>query len=280
MKIAAFGDIHSNHFALEACLARAEALGADEVVFLGDYVSDCACPQKTLALLRQAAIRWPCRQIRGNREEYLLAHADHPGDGWSRGSQSGSLLYTYENLTPADLEAFRRMPISMTVRPDGAAPFEICHGAPWRTRWMLLPGTSQADEALAAMRTGLLLCAHTHEAFVLERDGRMIVNGGAVGVPTNGQRDAGFAMIESVAGQWRAELVRVRYDVEAAVREFRESGFMDAAGVWARAVAATLRTGGRYQEECIRLVERYAREAGPAADREALWQRAAKALGI
>ena len=45
MLIAAFGDIHSNHFALEACLDVVERMGIDGIVFLGDYVSDCPCPE-------------------------------------------------------------------------------------------------------------------------------------------------------------------------------------------------------------------------------------------
>jgi len=76
MKIAAFGDIHSNHFALEACLAEADRIGIDGIVFLGDYVSDCACPQKTLSLLREIALKHQCWFIRGNREEYMMDHAD------------------------------------------------------------------------------------------------------------------------------------------------------------------------------------------------------------
>lgn len=60
MRIAAFGDIHSNHIALKACMDAAERGGVDGVVFLGDYVSDCACPQKTLSLLREIGSSYRC----------------------------------------------------------------------------------------------------------------------------------------------------------------------------------------------------------------------------
>jgi len=280
MKIAAFGDIHSNHFALEACLDAAERLGIDGVVFLGDYVSDCPCPQKTMRLIRQTVARFPVWMIRGNREEYLLRHRENPMDGWSWNSRTGSLLYTYENLSENDLDDFAAMPICMKVHPEGMSPFEICHGAPWQTRLMLRPDTSESDAVMNAMSTGQLLCAHTHERYVYCKNGKTIVNGGALGLPTGGRTDASFAVIEFRHGEWIPGLKWAAYDIDAAVREFRESGFMEAAKVWARAMAAALRTGRDYAVECLRLVEEYVRMSGLPFDSEVLWERAAEKLEI
>lgn len=279
MKIAAFGDIHSNHIALRACLDAVEKIGVDGIVLLGDYVSDCACPQKTMALLREIAERFPCRIIRGNREEYMIDHADGK-NVWQNNSQSGSLLYTYENLTVEDIEWFRSLPIAMKVEMDGAPDFEICHGAQWQTRVMLLPGTEYVDEMLSRMETDMMLCAHTHEAFIIEKDGKTIVNGGSLGLPCSGDNAAAFAMIELVDGRWMPRLVRVAYDVDAVVHEFHESGFMERGHVWARAMAKTICTGRDFTMECIGLVERYSKDEGLPFHAEALWQRAAAELGI
>ncbi len=38
MKLALLSDIHANLPALEACLEAVEALGADRIAFLGDFV--------------------------------------------------------------------------------------------------------------------------------------------------------------------------------------------------------------------------------------------------
>ena len=279
MKIAAFGDIHSNHIALRACLDAVEKIGVDGIVLLGDYVSDCACPQKTMVLLREIAERFPCRIIRGNREEYMIDHADGK-NVWQDNSQSGSLLYTYENLTAEDIGWFRSLPIAMKVEMDGAPDFEICHGAQWQTRVMLLPGTEHADEMISRMETDLMLCAHTHEAFIIEKDGKTIVNGGSLGLPCNGDNAAAFAMIELIDGKWMPRLMRIEYDMDAVERDFRESGFMERGHVWARAMLATLRTGRDFTMECIGLVERYSQEKGLPFHAEELWQRAAAELGI
>lgn len=279
MRIAAFGDIHSNHIALEACMDAVEKIGVDGIAFLGDYVSDCACPQKTLSLMREISGRYRCWFIRGNREEYMIDHADGLNE-WRNNSRNGSLLYTYENLRAEDIAWFRGLPIAMKVALEEAAPFEICHGAPWKTRVMLLPGTDYAEETFEKMETDMMLAAHTHAAFVLERGEKTIVNGGALGLPTQGRMGASFSMIEYENGRWTPRLMNVKYDVEAVVREFRESGFMERGHVWARAIAALLRTGRDYSMECLRLVETFSVETGKPFDCEELWIRAADVLGI
>ena len=49
MKYALLSDIHSNLHALDACLAHAQALGAERVVILGDLVSYGAFPAEVVA---------------------------------------------------------------------------------------------------------------------------------------------------------------------------------------------------------------------------------------
>ena len=279
MRIAAFGDIHSNHIALEACLAKLEQIEVDGIVFLGDYVSDCAYPQKTLELMREAAKRYRCWFIRGNREEYMIDHADGKSI-WKNNSQSGSVLYTYENLTQDDIEWFRSLPITMKVEIEDAPPFEICHGGHFRSRLMLLPGREEFDEELALMETNLMLCAHTHETFICEKDGKTIANGGCVGLPSKGQTGASFILLELIEGKWVPQLIRVDYDVEAVIREFHGSGFMDRGHVWARAVTKSLRTGQYYTLQCIELVNQYAKETAISFEEETLWQRAAEVLEL
>ena len=51
MKLAVIGDIHSNHIALETCIEHALARNVDEFLFLGDYVSDCPYPQRTMKII-------------------------------------------------------------------------------------------------------------------------------------------------------------------------------------------------------------------------------------
>ena len=71
-KIAVIGDIHSNHIGLERCIGHALERDVDEFLFLGDYISDCAYPQKTMQIIYEMDHNYPCIFIRGNREDYML----------------------------------------------------------------------------------------------------------------------------------------------------------------------------------------------------------------
>ena len=44
MRIAVMADIHSNHIALEKCIEEAKRKGAEEFLFLGDYIGELAHP--------------------------------------------------------------------------------------------------------------------------------------------------------------------------------------------------------------------------------------------
>ncbi len=280
MKIAALGDIHGNHYALEACLEQIEKLHIQTIAFLGDYITDCPCPEKTIALLRQAQERYQTYFVRGNREDYMLSHHDDPHDGWTYGSRYGSLLYTYERLTEEDLAWFRSMPESMQVQIDGAESFEICHGSMKTNRYLLLPGSSEWETTPESMKTDLLLCAHSHQSFIHEAHGKWIVNGGSVGVNVQDRTDADFAVIEYSENRWIPQLIRVPYDTDSAIKEFYESGFIDKANVWARAVMGILKTGRHYPMECLQAVNRMKNELNVQDHEEYLWEYVAQRLGI
>ena len=72
MRIAAMGDIHSNHIALEACMRWVYQNDIDGIAFLGDYVSDCPYPQKTMQSARRIISRFKeqngtviCKELKG-----------------------------------------------------------------------------------------------------------------------------------------------------------------------------------------------------------------------
>lgn len=46
MKILIMGDIHSNYVAFEKCIEEINSV--DKIIMLGDYVSDCPYPQRTM----------------------------------------------------------------------------------------------------------------------------------------------------------------------------------------------------------------------------------------
>ena len=281
MKIAVLGDIHSNHIALEACLDRIHAERADGIAFLGDYVSDCAYPQKTMRLLHEAEEKYTTWFIRGNREDYLLDHRMKLSEDWHYCSQSGSLLYTYENLTGSDLRFFESMPIGMEVKIDRYEPFEICHGSMQSNRKLFMGDCKEAREVIDEMNTKLLICGHCHHHYELTVGEKTLVNAGSVGGPFNDSHCAEMVMLTAEEGEdWQYEKIYVPFDTEAVIKEFTTSGLMEKANVWSRALIASLKENRNYNMEVVEIVSKACRKRKLPFDTEELWQEAADKLGI
>ena len=92
-------------------------------------MSDCAYPQKTMEFLYRLKENYDCMFIRGNREEYMLAYAKSSEKNWKPCSASGSLFYTYENLTKRDLDFFASMENHGTASYPGCPKLTVCHGS-------------------------------------------------------------------------------------------------------------------------------------------------------
>ena len=245
MRLAVIADMHGNSHALEAILADAERVGVDAMAFLGDFVSDCADPEGVLALAREAARAYPCWAVRGNREEYQVRYAEGQ-EAWRADSRTGSLLYTAQRLSAADIAYFRRLPRSLGLSVDERPGILLCHGSPWATRDLLTPGSALLEQALShAAQAGhaLLLLGHCHVPFVLRKGGVLAVNPGAAGLPEDGDPRACWALATCEKGEWSAQLMRVKYDIAGAVRQMEERGLADMAPWWARCIAHTMRTG-------------------------------------
>ncbi|MDO4264306.1 MAG: metallophosphoesterase family protein, partial [Deinococcus sp.] len=76
MKIAIFGDIHGNRFALEAVLADIEAQCPDAWVNLGDGLFGGADPAGAWALQRRIHSEHSALEVRGNTDERLAEPLD------------------------------------------------------------------------------------------------------------------------------------------------------------------------------------------------------------
>ncbi len=278
MRIAVLSDIHSNRAALEAVLAHSVAASPEWYVFLGDYVTDCPYPHKTVELLRTFAETHKCVFIRGNREDYILNNRNTP-QGWTYGSKTGALKYTFENLTAEDLDWFASMPISMRVELPGAEPFTACHGSPEQSNYLFHADTPEAEQMIARQQTRLTLCGHSHIPFVFRRGDKLLVNPGALGMPVNNQTRAQYAMLE-YNGCWQPEILSVEYDIEKTAAEFSQSGLLEKSRVWGRGLIGTIREGVNYTVMAVRLVEKMSRETGIPVTDEALWEAAAQELNI
>ena len=222
MKIAVISDIHGNRLALEAVLDDIVRQGVDGTFNLGDLVSGPMEPNWVADILMDLDIP----TVRGNHDRFLI---DNPPDK----------LDAVDRFAQERMEARHRA--FMNSLPETLAFMDdvfLCHGTPtsdedpWLDGWWTGRTSTQPDEQdVAAKAEGfdypVLLCGHTHiPRAVRLRDGRLIVNPGAVGIQFNiGSPDARYAIIERRDGKFHPSFYAVPYDYFGAARQAEANGF-------------------------------------------------------
>ena len=283
-KIAVIGDIHSNYVAFEKCIEHTLKQNPDEFLFLGDYISDCPYPQKTMEIVYEMDKNYRCRFIRGNREDYMLNHRKNPGERWTYSSASGSLLYTYENLTERDFHFFESLDIKGYYEKAGYPPFRYCHGSLVRSNEILEPEGENTVVLMKSLDVNLLVSGHVHFQEEKVYDGKKILHPGAVGVSWYFDGKTQYMMLHGSKAGWEAEFFQLDYDVEKIVKDFETSGLNQKAPAWSKITIHTLRTGTDYNSACLRRASKLCEEAEGSATwpdiPEKYWQQALQEFGI
>ncbi len=273
MRAAVLSDIHSNYHAFRACYEDAVKHGAEQFIFLGDYVSDLAEPEKTMDLVYEIQAKYPTVCLRGNREGYMLACRDGTVS-FSRGSKSGSLLFTYERLRQKDIAFFQSLRIAQTVE-IGGIPMEIAHAVRNNDRYYFDHRDGRIADVFAMLDCQYLLTGHSHRQYIQRAAGKTILNPGSVGIPQGGARWPQYALLDIAQGQVSCLFREVPYDLENAIHAQFASGLADYARYWAIGVLYDILTG----EEWVLKLLRHVQEAGGVHE-EKVWHRAAVELGM
>lgn len=283
-KIAVMGDIHSNHIALETCINHALERNVDEFIFLGDYISDCAYPQKTMRIIYDINKKYKCRFIRGNREDYMLNHRKHPDEIWRYASTSGSLLYTYENLSEDDLDFFESLAIKGLYEKEGFPSFRYCHGSLASSREYLSEENENTEVIMKELDVDFLIGAHTHIQESRSFGNKKLINPGSVGIPKYHNGKSQYMILHGTSSGWDEEFFQLAYDVDAVVKEYETSGLDKKAPWWTKINIHLLYTGEDHSSSCIMLARKLCREAGDEVNGleipEKYIEMAAKALNL
>ena len=244
IRLAIISDIHSNHIALDRSIEAAKEKGAAEFLFLGDYLGELAYPERTLDRIRELKKEYPCTFIRGNKEDYWIDHAAgrHADWTWENGtSGSGMLRYTFDRLSPEDIDSFAGMPIMKVMKYEGMPDFVICHGSPFKANESLREDFDYIDALTDRFETELTVCGHFHIQTQYIRNGRRIVNPGSVGIPLKSGGRTQFMMLYGENGVWTPEFLTLEYDVNAAIREMDEENLNKQAPAWYRVTKAVIK---------------------------------------
>lgn len=195
------------------------------------------------------------------------------------GSKTGSLLYTYGQLTSRDLDFITDLPIYDTVEIRGV-PFELAHAVRDNDRYYFDTQDGKLDNVFPQMDGPWLLTGHSHKQYIRSRGDKTILNPGSIGVPRGWGNQTMYALLHVRDGTVAHEMRHLPYDIPAAIHAQFESGLVDLAKYWAIGILYDVITG----EECtLTLLKQVLQQAGddPAAVHdEALWHRIAVQMGM
>ncbi|MBQ8400345.1 MAG: metallophosphoesterase [Clostridia bacterium] len=288
MRYIVISDIHGNWAALEGARDMLPSLQPDAVLFLGDYITDGADPQRVLRVLREIRQEYRSTFILGNREDYFLRNRKQPDPAWQPCSQTGSLWYTAQHLTEEDLDWFTQMPVSQSIHTDGAPDILICHGSPDSVSEGLLGSKNRERRETVARSIGqnLLVCGHTHRQEIYEIDGKQILFCPSLGLPimrNDRIPSQNMVQLDLADGIWRHTFLTVSYDVETYIQDLLSGPYAAASKVWCRGVAATLRTQQNRVIDCLLLAQKLSEEDGCTVSGplpEIYWEQAAQQMAI
>ncbi len=224
MKITLLADIHGNLPALEAVLRHAEGQMASETILnLGDSVGYGPNPNEVVRWTQSAHVI----NILGNYDQKVLSKK-HRKEGWSwvkNPDKRAMFAWTYQALSKKSRKILKKMPIQRELTLEGHHIL-MTHGSPSSINEHLLPDTptTRLKELAAMTKAKVILCGHSHQAFVRRVEDVQFINPGTVGRPDDGDPRASYATLDFSDGEVKVEFHRVPYDVTAAIRSMCQTG--------------------------------------------------------
>jgi len=227
MRVALLSDIHGNLVALDAVLADFERQGPfDQTIVAGDLVWAGPCPAEVVDRVRSVATA----VVQGNTDAFFgLEPGDTPAGKHER-RFAEQLAWMRDRLGSLRAEYLASLPASCSICPQGGGELLVVHANPNDLDRPITPSSSVAelDEMLAADGTepdwDTLAFGHIHTPFQLRWRGRLLVDVASVGLPMDGDRRAAYAILTWEGSDWRAEHLRVNYDVPAVVHQMTAGG--------------------------------------------------------
>ncbi len=226
-RIAAFGGVYSNPYALAALADDSRARGCEALYCLGDlggFGADC---DGVLPLLLEHDVT----TIAGNYDVAVARGDEDCGCGYAdeRDNHFAQLMYDYTraHTSPAFAAWMARLPGDLRVE-IGGVDVHMVHGSPLAVNDFLWESLDDDELAFRVRASGarLLLCTHTGIPWQREVLGTRIVNVGAIGRPANdGRTSVWYAVIDLEDGEIeRVELVALDYDWRAQAASMRAAG--------------------------------------------------------
>ena len=226
-RIAVFGGVYSNHYALRSMLADVQRRGVDAVFCLGDLGAFGPNPDSSWPLLVEGGVR--C--IRGNYDDSIARGLDDCQCGYTDPRDNHFARLSYQYTFQKTSEPYRRwmgeLPEQMRLTL-GRHQVLLCHGSPRRMNEFLWQSTTPPHflERLRREHESDVILG-THSGIHWQRPlaaGGLFANVGVIGRPENdGKTNVWYAIVEAGADV-KVEFVPLEYDWRGLAGEMRQEG--------------------------------------------------------
>ncbi len=229
MRILLVADLHANWPAVQAIDEP-----YDVCLCLGDLVDYCLDPAPCVDWVRRNA----AHAIRGNHDHGVAQQVAVNGRQGFKYLTGVTRPLTRERLGTEDLRFLSRLPVTQMVTLEETRYF-LVHATPRDPLDEYAPPDVEFwSRRLQNVDADVVCVGHTHQPYVLEVGSKLVINPGSVGQPRDGDPRACYAIIDD----YKVDLKRIEYPVEAAVQTIQESSLPEMAK---DLMAEVLRRGGK-----------------------------------
>ncbi len=224
MKITLIADIHGNLPALQAVLRHARARHAVQTILnLGDSVGYGPFPDEVVQAIQGVAFI----NIIGNYDQKVLDKT-HRKEGWQKvktPNKRAMFAWTYKALSKKSRRYLKSLSEQREVEICGTSLL-LTHGSPASLSEHLKPDTPEERfrELANEVTAKIVLCGHSHQAFIHEVNDVRFINPGSVGRLDDGDPRASYAILDIHQGDVAIEFFRVPYNIQSAVEQIRQVG--------------------------------------------------------
>jgi diadenosine tetraphosphatase ApaH/serine/threonine PP2A family protein phosphatase len=181
--------------------------------------------------------------ISGNHEKYVLNFDDPNTPRSGPQFETQKIIYwTYKTLSATDIQGVKEWPEMIETHLADHQFIKAVHASLKGSRVGIYPKTSEENLLnLIQTEANLFLVGHTHQPLVRTIHQTTVVNAGSIGLPFDGDTRAGYAQITRHRNQWKAKIIRLRYNFHGAIEDFYNTSFIPEGGPLTKLVLTELK---------------------------------------
>lgn len=220
MKIAVFGDIHSNCFALTSLMRVIDTHNVDHLIITGDIFGYYPWAFKTYSIISKLRIPYTC--IKGNHDQLILDKIKNselklPVSYWTAIEQNTNQLQSQSQQAISWLNS---LDCKAEFKSDNLM-YHIYHGTPDDP----LNGRFYPDNIhfydWFPKDNSVIILGHTHYPIIRKLEtGGIIINPGSVGQPRDGKIDPAWILIDEETMD--INLMRFNYNINEIVEKLHK----------------------------------------------------------